>query len=127
MNTPSPSPGSWDKVERITSLCLMVTLLSLIGSRLVFAVWWPMHAFDFVISSIAVLLLTVSFWFAPYRRSWRLWVIGYAAATQIAPMVWREPALLLPLLGGLIPVGILLGSLVALSRKRPPVRPPPAS
>ncbi len=127
MNTPSPPPGSWDKVERITSLCLIVSLLSFIGSRLVFAVWWPMHPLDFVISSIAVVLLTVSFWFAPHRRSWRLAVIGYAGATQIAPMVWREPALLLPLLGGLIPVGILLGSLIALSKKRPPVRPPPAS
>ena len=34
-------------------------------------------------------------------------------------MVAREPVLLLPLLGALIPVAILVGCLVALSRKKP--------
>jgi len=115
MNTPPPQ-ASWGKVEKITSLCLISTLLAFIGSRLIFAVWWPMHTLDFTISTIAVALLVASFRFAA-RRRWRIGVIAYASATQIVPMVVREPVLLLPLLGGLIPVAILLGCLIALSKK----------
>jgi len=123
MNTPASAPGSWSKVERITSLCLISTLLAFIGSRLIFAVWWPMHTLDFTLSAIAVLLLIASFRFATHRRGWRIGVIAYASATQIVPMVVREPVLLLPLLGGLIPVAILFGSLVALSKKGAHTRP----
>ena len=117
MNAPLPGQGSWSKVERVTSLCLQIVLLSFIGSRLIFAVWWPMHTLDFTISAIAVALLIASFRFAAHHRGWRIGVIAYASATQIVPMVVREPVLLLPLLGGLIPVAILLGCLIALSRK----------
>ncbi|HUW53178.1 MAG TPA: LrgA [Rhodanobacter sp.] len=117
MNAPLPGQGSWSKVERVTSLCLQIVLLSFIGSRLIFAVWWPMHTLDFTISAIAVALLIASFRFAAHRRGGRIGVIAYASATQIVPMVVREPVLLLPLLGGLIPVAILLGCLIALSRK----------
>lgn len=117
------TPGSWSKVERITSLCLIATLLAFIGSRLIFAIWWPMHPVDFILSSIAVVLLTVSFWFAAHRRNWRIAVIAYASATQLVPMVLREPVLLLPILGGLIPVTILFGSLFALSKKGRNIRP----
>jgi hypothetical protein len=73
---------------------------------------------------IALLLVVGSFWFARHRRGWRIGVIAFAAATQIVPMVIRQPVLLLPLLGALIPVAILLGCLFALSRKgNPSVRP----
>ncbi len=117
MNGPVSPAGSWSKVERVTSVTLIASLLAFIGSRLVFAMWWPLHPVDFIISSIAVILLTVSFWFAAHRRSWRIAVIVYASATQLVPMVIREPVLLLPLLGALIPLAILFGCLLALSKK----------
>lgn len=123
MNAAASSPGSWSKVERITSLCLITTLLAFISSRLIFAVWWPMHPVDFILSSLAVALLTASFWFAAHRRNWRIAVIACASATQLVPMVLREPVLLLPILGGLIPVAILFGSLLALSKKDRNIRP----
>jgi hypothetical protein len=124
MTPAAPPPGSWSKLERVTSLCLISTLLAFIGSRLIFAVWWPMHPVDFIVSSLAVVLLTASFWFAARRRRWRIAVIAYASATQLVPMVLREPVLLLPILGGLIPVAILFGSLFALSKKSRNTRPP---
>jgi len=117
MNTQISAAGSWSKVERVTSVTLIGCLLAFIGSRLVFALWWPLHPVDFVISTIAVILLVVSFWFAAPRRSWRIAVIAYASATQLVPMVIREPVLLLPLLGALIPLAILFGCLLALSKK----------
>ena len=117
MNAQVSAAGSWSKVERVSSITLIACLLAFIGSRLVFAMWWPMHPVDFVISMIAVILLAASFWFAAPRRSWRIFVITYASATQLVPMVIREPVLLLPILGGLIPLAILFGCLLALSRK----------
>lgn len=117
MNSPMPPQGSWDKVEKTTSFCLLIVLVLFIGSRLAFAEWWPLPPLDFVLSAIAVLLALASFWLARERRSWRLWVIGFASATQIVPMVVREPVLLFPLLGALIPVSIIIGCLIALSRK----------
>jgi len=117
MNTRVSAAGSWSKVERVTSVTLIGCLLAFIGSRLVFALWWPLHPVDFVISTIAVILLVVSFWFAARRRNWRIAVIAYASATQLVPMVIREPVLLLPLLGALIPLAILFGCLLALSKK----------
>ncbi|MDE1895424.1 MAG: LrgA [Pseudomonadota bacterium] len=117
MNAPVPVAGSWGKVERVTSLFLIISLLAFIGSRLVFAVWWPMHPLDFALSCVAMVLLAASFRFAAHRRNWRIGVIVYAIASQVLPMVVREPALLLPIVGGLIPIAILVGSLVALSKK----------
>jgi hypothetical protein len=126
--TPAIPPSvSWSKLERVTSLCLISTLLAFIGSRLIFAVWWPMYPVDFIVSALAVVLLTASFWFAARRRGWRIAVIAYASATQLVPMVLREPVLLLPLLGGLIPVTILFGSLFALSKKSRNTRRPRGS
>ena len=123
MNAQLSPAGSWSKVERVTSVTLIACLLAFIGSRLVFAIWWPMHPVDFIISTIAVILLIVSFWFAAPRRSWRIAVIAYASATQLVPMVIREPVLLLPLLGALIPLAILFGCLWALSKKDRQPRP----
>jgi hypothetical protein len=64
--------------------------------------------------------VVASFWIARNRRSWRLWIIAFATATQLLPMVLRHPATLFPLLGGLIPVAIMIWALVALSRKGRP-------
>ncbi|HEV2623137.1 MAG TPA: LrgA [Frateuria sp.] len=118
MNTAQPQ-RTWDKVESITSLCLLVVLVSVIGCRLIFAPWWPMPVLDLVASSIAVALITASLWVARHRRSWRLWVVAYASATQLVPMVCRTPALILPLVGALVPVAVLLVCLAALSKKKP--------
>ncbi len=117
MNAQMSPASPWSKVELVTSITLIACLLAFIGSRLVFALWWPLHPVDFVISTIAVILLIVSFWFAAPRRSWRIAVIAYASATQLVPMVIREPVLLLPLLGALIPLAILFGCLLVLSKK----------
>ena len=120
MNTAEQQPRSWRQVEQVASFTLIGCLLAFIGSRLFFAIWWPLHPLDFAVSSLAVALLVGSFWFAMHRRGWRIGVIIYAGATQLVPALIREPALLLPLLGALIPVGILVGCLIALSRKGTP-------
>lgn len=117
MNAAPSAPGAWNKVERVTSITLISCLLAFIASRLAFAVWWPMHPVDFILSSVAVALLVVSYWFHARRRNWRIAVIVFASASQLVPMVVREPVLLLPLLGALIPLAILFGCLLALSKK----------
>ena len=119
MNTPAPVQGTWDKVEFYTSYFLLAVLASVIGTRLGFDGVWQMPAVDLTLSIIALLLVVGSFWFARHRRRWRLWIIAFASATQLVPMVVREPVLLFPLLGALIPVAILVGCLMALSKKRP--------
>jgi hypothetical protein len=115
MNTPART--SWDKVEFYTSYFLMFVLASVIGTRLSFATVWELPTVDLVFNIIALVLVVASFWFARKRRSWRLWIIAFATATQLVPMVLRHPALLFPLLGGLIPVIIMGWALFALSRK----------
>lgn len=127
MNAPAPVRGTWDKVEFYTSYFLLLVLISFIGTRLGFATVWQLPTIDLVLSIIAVLLVLASFWFGRHSRRWRLWVIGFATATQIVPMVIREPVLLFPLLGALIPIAILVGCLVALSKKGAAVRPPQGS
>ena len=54
-------------------------------------------------------------------------MIGFANTTQIIPMMIREPVLLLPLLGAMIPIAIQVGGLIALSKKSTIVRPPQGS
>ena len=115
MNTSTPS--SWDKVEFYTSYFLMFVLASVIGTRLSFATVWVLPTLDLVLSWTALVLVIASFWIARHRRSWRLWIIAFATATQLLPMVLRHPATLFPLLGGLIPIVIMVWALVALSRK----------
>ncbi|HZZ05646.1 hypothetical protein, partial [Paraburkholderia sp.] len=102
-------------------------LASVIGTRLGFASVWQLPTIDFVLSVIAMLLLLASFWFGRHSRRWRLWTIGFATATQIVPMVIREPVLLFPLIGALIPVAILVGCLMALSKKDASASPPQGS
>ncbi|GAB2582449.1 LrgA [Dyella jejuensis] len=108
---------SWDKVEFYTSYFLMFVLASVIGTRLGFASVWILPTLDLVLSSIALALVVASFWIARRRRSWRLWIIAFATGTQLLPMVLRQPVMLFPLLGGLIPVIIMVWALAALSRK----------
>jgi hypothetical protein len=115
MNTPART--SWDKVEFYTSYFLMFVLASVIGTRLSFASVWELPTLDLVLNIIALVLVVASFWIARKRRSWRLWIIAFATATQILPMIVRHPATLFPVLGGLIPVVIMVWALFALSRK----------
>ena len=117
MNTPAPTRGSWGRVEFYTSFFLLAVLATVIGMRLGFESVWHLPTLDLDLSVIALALVLASFWFARHSRRWRLAIIAFASATQLVPMVVREPVLLLPLLGALIPVGILVGCLVALSKK----------
>ncbi|GFZ99954.1 LrgA [Dyella caseinilytica] len=115
MNTPART--SWDNVEFYTSYFLMFVLASVIGTRLSFATVWELPILDLVLSSVALILVIASFWIARKRRSWRLWIIAFATATQILPMIVRHPVMLFPVLGGLIPVIIMAWALFSLSRK----------
>jgi hypothetical protein len=108
---------SWDKVEFYTSYFLMFVLASVIGTRLSFASVWELPTLDLIFNILALVLVVASFWIARKRRSWRLWIIAFATATQILPMIVRHPATLFPLLGGLIPVVIMVWALFSLSRK----------
>ena len=117
MNAVAPVRGTWDKVEFYTSYFLLIVLVTVIGMRLSFDTVWQMPKVDLMLSVIALVLVVGSFWFARHSRRWRLAIIAFASATQLVPMVVREPILLLPLLGALVPVGILAGCLVALSKK----------
>ncbi|WP_426699686.1 LrgA [Rhodanobacter sp. Col0626] len=126
MNTPAPVRGTWDKVEFYTSYFLLLVLLTVIGMRLGFDGVWQMPKIDLVLSIIALCMVVGSFWFARHNRRLRLWIIALASATQLVPMVIRQPVLLFPLIGALIPVAILIGCLMALSKKgrdgHPPMR-----
>ena len=108
---------SWGQVERGTSLFLLCVLLCVLIMRLSFSGVWPMPKVDFVLSAVALIVVVASFWPARNHRGLRLCVIAFAAATQLVPMVVREPVLLFPLVGALIPVAIVIGCLFALSRK----------
>ncbi|MEO5830956.1 MAG: LrgA [Rhodanobacter sp.] len=127
MNTVAAPAGRWDKVEFYTSYFLMAVLASVIGTRLGFDGVWQMPMIDLVLSIIALLFTVGSFWFARHSRRLRLWIIAFASATQLVPMVFRQPVLLFPLLGALIPVAILAGCLVALSKKNHGAGPPTSS
>jgi hypothetical protein len=104
-------------VEYYTSYFLMFVLASVIGTRLSFASVWELPTLDLVLSIAALVLVIASFWIARKRRNWRLWIIAFATATQLVPMVLRHPATLFPLVGGLIPIIIMVWALFALSRK----------
>ena len=121
-NIPVPSPGRWSKVEKVTSYCLLIVLASFIGTRLAFASVWQLPMLDLVLSIAALLLVLASFWLARHSRRMRLWVIAFGSATQLVPMVVREPVLLFPLLAAAIPIAIVVGCLVALAKKDSPPR-----
>jgi hypothetical protein len=117
MNAPVAAPGRWGRVEFYTSFFLLAVLATVIGMRLGFADVWHLPTIDLDLSVVALILVVAAFWLARHSRPWRLAIITFAAATQLVPMVVREPILLLPLLGALIPVAILAVCLVALSKK----------
>lgn len=112
-----PAGRSWDKVEYWSSYFLLAVLGSVILTRLGFASVWSVPALDIALGGIALLLILASPWIARRRRGLRMAIVAYAAATQLVPMSVRHPAVLLPLLGALIPVAITVWALVALSRK----------
>ena len=113
----APAQRGWDKVEYWSSYFLLAVLGSVILTRLGFATVWSVPMLDLVLGSIALLLILASPWIARRRRGLRIAIVVYAAATQLVPMSIRHPAILLPLLGALIPVAITIWALVALSRK----------
>ena len=115
MNT--PAERGWDKVEYWSSYFLLAVLGSVILTRLGFASVWSVPMLDLVLGSIALLLILASPWIARRRRALRIAIVAYATATQLVPVSVRHPAVLLPLLGALIPVAITIWALVALSRK----------
>jgi hypothetical protein len=114
-------------VEFYTSFFLLLVLAGVIATRLGFDGVWHLPTLDLDLSMVALALVLASFWFARHSRRWRLAIIAFAGATQLVPMVARNPLLLLPLLGALVPVGILAGCLVALSKKGGNGRPPQGS
>lgn len=115
MNT--PATRGWDKVEFWSSYFLLAVLGSVILVRLGFAGVWSVPTLDIVLGSIALVLIALSPWLARRRRTLRIGIVAYAAATQLVPVTVRHPAVLLPLAGALIPVTITLWALIALSRK----------
>jgi hypothetical protein len=112
-----PAGRGWDRVEYWSSYFLLAVLGSVILTRLGFASVWSVPALDLVLGSIALLLILASPWIARRRRNLRIAIVAYAAATQLVPVCVRHPAVLLPLLGALIPVAITIWALAALSRK----------
>ena len=113
----APAERGWDKVEYWSSYFLLAVLGSVILTRIGFATVWSVPTLDLVLGSIALLLIIASPWIARRRRALRIAIVAYATATQLVPVSVRHPALLLPLLGALIPVAITIWALVALSRK----------
>ncbi|RDI97442.1 LrgA [Dyella solisilvae] len=111
------SSQRWDKVELIASYTLLTILATELLTRLGLLSMFEMPTVDLVLTSIATVLVIGAFWFARRSRKLRFIVIGFAAATQLIPMVIRQPVLLLPLVGAAIPVAIMLWAMIALSKK----------
>lgn len=120
MNTPAPPRRDWNHVEKIVSLTTIACLAAFIGSRLAFVEWWSVRPFDFVFSALALLLMLVVLIWLRRNLFWRLFSVVFAIASQILPMVVRQPVLLIPILGALIPIIVILWALIALSRKDRP-------
>jgi hypothetical protein len=111
------SSTRWDKVELTASYTLLTILATELLTRLGLITMFPIPTVDLVLSIIATVLVIGAFWFARQSRAWRFGIIAFAAATQLVPMVIRQPVLLLPLIGAAVPVGIMLWAMIALSKK----------
>ena len=111
------SSTRWDKVELTASYVLLTILATELLTRLGLVTMFPMPTVDLVLSLIATVLVIGAFWFARASRARRFGIIAFAAATQLVPMVIRQPILLLPLLGAAIPVAIMLWAMFALAKK----------
>ena len=111
------STSRWDKVELTASYTLLTILATELLTRLGLFSMFPLPPVDLVLSLIATVLVIGAFWFARSSRKARFWIIGFASATQLVPMVVRQPILLLPLIGAAVPVAIMLWAMIALSKK----------
>ena len=125
MNT-SPR-RSWDKVELFATVSLLVVLATVLITRLSFAEVWKLPTVDLVLTWMALALTALALWLGRKRRWLRIGAVVFGGATQLVPMVVRQPVLIFPLLGAIIPVIILAVSLALLSRKRPEPRVVPRS
>ena len=118
---------SWDKVELFATISLLVVLATVLITRLSFAEVWKLPAVDLVLTWMALALTALALWLGRKRRWLRIGAVVFGGATQLVPMVVRQPVLIFPLLGAIIPVIILAVSLALLSRKRPEPRVAPRS
>ena len=113
---------SWDKVELFATISLLVVLATVLITRLSFAEVWKLPTVDLVLTWMALALTALALWLGRKRRWLRIGAVAFGGATQLVPMVVRQPLLIFPLLGAIIPVIILAVSLALLSRKRPEPR-----
>ncbi|WP_431636879.1 LrgA [Dyella sp. KULCS107] len=118
---------SWDKVELFATVSLLVVLATVLITRLSFAEVWKLPVVDLVLTWMALALTALALWLGRKRRWLRIGAVIFGGATQLVPMVVRQPVLIFPLLGAIIPVIILAVSLALLSRKRPEPRVAPRS
>ena len=118
---------SWDKVELFATISLLVVLATVLITRLSFAEVWKLPTVDLVLTRMALALTALALWLGRKRRWLRIGAVAFGGATQLVPMVVRQPVLIFPLLGAIIPVIILAVSLALLSRKRPEPRVAPRS
>ncbi|MFK2904810.1 LrgA [Dyella ginsengisoli] len=113
---------SWDKVELFATVSLLVVLATVLITRLSFAEVWKLPTVDLVLTWMALGLTALALWLGRRRRWLRIGAVVFGGATQLVPMVVRQPVLIFPLLGAIVPVIILAVSLAMLSRKRPEAR-----
>jgi hypothetical protein len=118
---------SWDKVELFATVSLLVVLATVLITRLSFAEVWKLPPVDLVLTWMALGITALALWLGRRRRWLRIGAVAFGGATQLVPMVVRQPVLIFPLLGAIIPVIILAVSLALLSRKRPEPRVAPRS
>ena len=118
---------SWDKVELFATISLLVVLATVLITRLSFAEVWKLPTVDLVLTWMALALTALALWLGRRRRWLRIGAVAFGAATQLVPMVVRQPVLIFPLLGAIVPVIILAVSLALLSRKRAEPRAAPRS
>jgi hypothetical protein len=121
------SAPRWDKVELFASYSLLVLLATVIVTRLSFDTVWVMPKVDLLLSWASLAAVAAAFWLGRHRRWLRISAVAFASATQLVPMVIRQPVLLFPLLGAIVPVAILVVALAALSNKNPASRAAPRS
>ncbi|HEU4669652.1 MAG TPA: LrgA [Dyella sp.] len=119
----APARRTWDKVELFATFSLLIVLATVLVTRLSFAEVWKLPPVDLVLTWLALGLTALALWLGRRRRWLRIGAVAFGAATQLVPMVVRQPVLILPLLGAIVPVIILAVSLALLSRKRPEPRP----
>jgi hypothetical protein len=124
VTTPLVAGGKWSRVELFASFSALVLLATVLVTRLSFAGVWQLPTADLVLSWVALAWVGLAVMFGLRRRWLRFSAVAFASATQLVPMVVRQPALLVPLAGAVVPVAILVVALAALSRKQREAPPP---